>query len=167
MKNLNQQPMQTKALHPVVSIQQQIENYWLPAESTLVHWLTTTLKTAGYDLVAEQRPEVCLRIVDETESQLLNCRYRQLDKPTNVLAFTYQTDLPIHHPLLGDIVICAPVVEREAIKQHKTLAHHWAHMVVHGVLHLLGYDHLEAQQAEQMEALEIQILANLQIASPY
>lgn len=111
--------------------------------------------------------EVTIRIVDEAESQQLNFDYREKDKPTNVLSFPFQCPPGIELPLLGDLVICAQVVAHEAQQQQKTLQAHWAHMVVHGCLHLLGFDHINDADAEEMEAEEIQILQGLGFANPY
>ncbi|OZB41718.1 MAG: rRNA maturation RNase YbeY, partial [Alishewanella sp. 34-51-39] len=101
------------------------------------------------------------------ESQQLNLQYRGKDKATNVLSFPFQCPPGIELPLLGDLVICAGVVRAEAAEQNKPLAAHWAHMVVHGCLHLLGFDHINDADAEQMEAEEIQILQQLGISNPY
>lgn len=111
--------------------------------------------------------QICIRIVDSTEITQLNSSYRAQSKPTNVLSFP--ADLPKHIdiPLLGDLVICSEVVNREAIEQNKIPQHHWAHMVVHGTLHLLGYDHVNDDDAELMERLEVEILQSLEISDPY
>jgi probable rRNA maturation factor len=111
--------------------------------------------------------EVTVRIVDAAESQQLNLTYRGKDKPTNVLSFPFQQPPGMELPLLGDLVICTPVVAAEAQEQGKTLAAHWAHMIVHGCLHLLGYDHINEDDASEMEAEEIQILQQLGYADPY
>ena len=111
--------------------------------------------------------ELVIRIVDERESQTLNARYRGKNKPTNVLSFPFETPPEIEMNHLGDLVICAGVLAREAREQHKSLDDHWAHMVVHGVLHLRGYNHLDEAQASAMEALEKQILEEFGIADPY
>jgi probable rRNA maturation factor len=112
--------------------------------------------------------EVLIRLVDEPESQALNKQYRNKDKPTNVLSFPYADDYPtgdLH--LLGDIIICAPIIETEATLLHKPLLAHWAHVVVHGLLHLIGFDHEQAQDAVQMESLETEIIVSLGFPPPY
>ena len=114
--------------------------------------------------------EVSVRIVDEAEMRALNRKYRDQDKPTNVLAFPAGDAgfaLPGEILLLGDVVVCAVVVAREADEQGKSLEHHWAHMLVHGTLHLLGHDHVGDEKAEAMEALERRILDEFGIADPY
>ena len=114
---------------------------------------------------------VVLRVVDNEESQSLNRQYRAKDYPTNVLSFPYD---PPPVPLeadeveyLGDLIMCAPVVLREAQEQGKTLSQHWAHLLIHGLLHLQGYDHITDTEAEEMEGLEIQLLAKLGFPNPY
>jgi probable rRNA maturation factor len=107
--------------------------------------------------------EATIRIVDEDEGRALNLAYRSKDYATNVLTFPL-SETP---HLIGDIVICAPVVTKEAAEQHKSLEAHFAHLTVHGVLHLHGYDHEDVHQAELMESIEIQILAKLGYANPY
>ena len=130
------------------------------------HHVIRTLRHAlGQDV---QHGEFAVRIVDAEEGQTLNRDYRNKDYATNVLSF--EADIPpglLDIPLLGDLVICAPVVEREANEQGKNLQAHWAHLVIHGCLHLQGYDHLEDDEAEAMEALERQLLAQLGYPDPY
>ena len=111
--------------------------------------------------------EVSLRVVDAAEGQELNRRYRHKDYPTNVLSFL--ADLPpgLDLPLLGDIVLCAPVIAREAEAQRKPVAEHWAHLTVHGTLHLLGHDHETPAEAREMESLECQVLEKMGIPDPY
>lgn len=133
----------------------------LPREAQLQGWLDGTI------LGFQQEAEVTVRIVDEAESNELNLTYRGKDKPTNVLSFPFEAPPGLELPLLGDLVICRQVVEREAIEQGKPLMAHWAHMVVHGSLHLLGYDHIEDDEAEEMEALERDIMQELGFADPY
>jgi len=133
----------------------------LPSEAQIQLWLNAAV--SPFQPVAE----VTVRIVDEAESQQLNFDYREKDKPTNVLSFPFQCPPGIELPLLGDLVICAGVVAQEANEQNKSLDAHWAHMVVHGSLHLLGFDHINDDDALEMEAEEIQILAELGFADPY
>ena len=111
--------------------------------------------------------EIVIRIVDEQESAVLNARYRHKSGPTNVLSFPFQSPVELDVHLLGDLVICAPLVEKEAREQNKKVFDHWAHLVVHGVLHLLGFDHQEEKDASQMEAKETAILKKLGIPDPY
>ncbi len=117
--------------------------------------------------LGEEPSEVTIRIVDIAESQALNRKYRHKDKPTNVLSFPFEAPAGITVPLAGDLVICAPVVENEASEQHKDAVAHWAHMVVHGMLHLQGFDHVQDSDAEVMEALEVRLLTQLGFANPY
>ena len=138
----------------------------LPSIDAVRGWVERTVRTTD----SARDAEVSVRIVDEAEMQALNREYRDQDKPTNVLAFPAGDTgfaLPGEIPLLGDIVVCAGVVAREADEQGKPLEHHWAHMLVHGTLHLLGYDHVGDEQAAAMEALERRILDEFGIADPY
>ncbi len=118
-------------------------------------------------LTDELEYELTVRVVDEIEGTALNEQYRNQRGSTNVLSFPFEAPEGVDLPLLGDLVICAPVVAREADEQHKSLQAHWAHLVVHGVLHLLGHDHIEQQQAEEMERLEVAVLARLGFSDPY
>ena len=138
-----------------------------PDPARMQTWVAATLAAAGFD--HDAGAEVSVRVVDAEEIQALNAAYRQQDKPTNVLSFPTDTlALPAGQPqLLGDVVICAPVVRAEAEGQGKQLAAHWAHMLVHGTLHLLGYDHETDAEAARMEALETSILAAHGFANPY
>ncbi|WP_392560213.1 rRNA maturation RNase YbeY [Orbus mooreae] len=133
----------------------------LPSEEQIDQWLNIILPP----FMSEA--ELTIRIVDEEESQHLNNTYRHKDKPTNVLSFPFESPIEIETPLLGDLIICKQVVEREANEQQKSLSSHWAHMIVHGCLHLLGYDHIEDDEAEEMEGIEIEIMAELGFANPY
>jgi probable rRNA maturation factor len=114
-----------------------------------------------------RRADLAIRIVGEREGCALNRHYRGKDKATNVLSFPAELPEGVTLPLLGDIVLCAPVVAREAHAQGKTLSAHYAHLTVHGVLHLLGWDHENAREADAMEALERQVLDLLGYADPY
>ena len=138
----------------------------IPTSDDIREWIERTVAAADPDRDAD----VSVRIVDEQEMRALNRDYREQDKPTNVLAFPAgDTGFvpPGEMPLLGDIVVCAAVVAREADEQGKPPGHHRSHMLVHGTLHLLGHDHVTDPQAQAMEALERQILDSLGIADPY
>lgn len=135
----------------------------VPPEASLQAWLGAALDAAG----ADKDAEVSVCIVDEAEGQALNAQYRHKDYPTNVLSFPADIPAEVGIPLLGDLVVCAPVVAREAAEQGKSLEAHWAHMLVHGTLHLLGYDHIEEAEAEEMEALETGVLTQLGFPPPY
>jgi probable rRNA maturation factor len=115
----------------------------------------------------DEPTEVTIRIVDGPEMQALNLQYRGKDKPTNVLSFPFGAPAGIHIPLAGDLVICASVVAQEAREQHKDVHTHWAHMVIHGMLHLQNYDHIDDNEAEEMESLEIRLLTQIGIDNPY
>jgi probable rRNA maturation factor len=133
----------------------------VPDPSVMERWVAAALAGRAGD------SELAVRIVDEAESAGLNSHYRHKQGPTNVLSFP--ADLPdvVDIPLLGDLVICAPVVAREALEQGKSADAHWAHMLVHGTLHLLGHDHMDTAEAEAMEALETRILTTLGFPPPY
>lgn len=138
----------------------------IPAPAELIAWARATLSAGGGEF--RETPEFTIRVVDEQESAALNQAYRGRPGPTNVLSFPFE--MPPGAPptgLLGDLVICAPVVEREAGEQGKSVQAHWAHMVVHGLLHLLGYDHQQETAALAMEALETHILVQLGFDAPY
>lgn len=140
----------------------------LPDEKQLHSWTLSALQAAEAD--TDRNIELSVRLVDEDESRQLNKRYRDQDKATNVLSFPFEeiAGLPSEmEKLLGDLVICAPVVAQEAGQQDKATSDHWAHMVIHGVLHLLGFDHQSDAQAQIMETLEIEILRDLGIENPY
>lgn len=144
-----------------VDLQIACDDRELPSEIEFNSWVSAALSQF------KDEAELSIRIVENDESQSLNHQYRGKDKPTNVLSFP--ADLPDHIelPLLGDLIVAAEVVENEAKQQHKPLKAHWAHMVVHGCLHLLGYDHINDEEAEEMEGLETQILADLGYPDPY
>ncbi len=144
-----------------VDVQYAVEAPNLPTQADFTRWVETVLKDRKVE------GEVCIRVVDSEESQALNSEYRGKDKPTNVLSFPFEVPPGVPVTLLGDLVICAEVVAREAEEQQKATADHWTHMVVHGTLHLLGFDHINDDDAEEMEALERTLLARLNIADPY
>ncbi|ANO32308.1 rRNA maturation RNase YbeY [Vibrio breoganii] len=133
----------------------------LPSEQDFQSWLDYTLTQFQPD------SELTIRIVDSEESHQLNHDYRGKDKPTNVLSFPFEAPPGVEINLLGDLVICKQVVEDEAAAQQKPLTAHWAHMVVHGSLHLLGYDHIQDEEAEEMESLETEIMQGLGFDDPY
>jgi probable rRNA maturation factor len=133
----------------------------LPPETDFKRWIEATLHDR------KQSAEIVVRLVDEQESADLNQTYRGKAGPTNVLSFPFEAPAQLDMDLLGDLVICAPVIEREAIEQHKTAESHWAHMAVHGTLHLLGYDHQTDEQAVEMELLEKEILTGMGYQAPY
>lgn len=137
------------------------DNQNLPTEEQIIQWLNVILPQFM------DNAEITIRIVDEQESQQLNNTYRHKDKPTNVLSFPFESPIEIEVPLLGDLIICKQVVEAEAKEQHKSLTAHWAHMIVHGCLHLLGYDHILDEEAEEMENIEIDIMQQLGFNNPY
>ena len=143
-----------------VDLQIATESTRLPAAADLRNW-------ARRAFLGSDPREVTIRIVDARESAGLNSRYRGRDYPTNVLSFPFEPPPGITVPLLGDLVICAPVVLREAQEQGKSSRSHWAHMVIHGMLHLQGYDHEDETEAEAMEALEVELLAALNFPNPY
>ncbi len=133
----------------------------LPTAEQIEQWATAAVQPQSDEV------EMTVRIVDEAESHELNLNYRGKDRPTNVLSFPFECPDEVELPLLGDLVICRQVVEREAQEQDKPLMAHWAHMVVHGSLHLLGYDHIKDDEAEEMESLETQIMIGLGFVDPY
>ena len=132
-----------------------------PEEDDLRSWIRAALVNRQLDT------EISVRLVDIEEMSELNQRFRSKAGPTNVLSFPADIPAELNHPLLGDIVICAPVVRREAVEQNKSEDAHWAHMTLHGTLHLLGYDHLVEAEAQAMEAMEADILASLNLPCPY
>ena len=144
-----------------VEVQLAVDDGDVPSPGQLDAWAKAAWR--GSTGVAE----VVLRIADEAESRRLNREYRDRDKPTNVLSFPYDPLPEMDLPHVGDLVICAPVVRHEAAEQGKTLEAHWAHMVVHGMLHLQGYDHDTDDQAHVMETLETTILTGLGYPAPY
>ncbi|MCJ8321829.1 MAG: rRNA maturation RNase YbeY [Colwellia sp.] len=133
----------------------------LPNDDQFQQWVNAALAHTKKDF------ELTIRLVDENESQQLNSQYRGKDKATNVLSFEFEAPEGVELNLLGDIVICVDVVAQEAQAQQKSLHSHWAHMVTHGCLHLLGYDHISDADAVEMENLEIEILAKLNFDNPY
>ncbi|WP_115719357.1 rRNA maturation RNase YbeY [Gallaecimonas mangrovi] len=134
----------------------------IPSQQQFELWVSAALKDSGRD-----DTELTVRIVDEEEGLELNSTYRGKDYATNVLSFPFEMPEGIELPLIGDLVICAGVMAREAAEQQKTAEAHWAHLVIHGTLHLLGYDHIKDEDAELMESKEIELLQGLGFADPY
>jgi probable rRNA maturation factor len=132
-----------------------------PTEQQFQLWVDTVLQEDDQD------SEIVIRLVDDQESAELNQQYRHKSGPTNILSFPFEAPDGFDTDLLGDLVICAPLIAQEAQQQNKQLFDHWAHITIHGVLHLLGYDHIDDAEAEEMEALEIKILSRLNINNPY
>ncbi|RUM92858.1 MAG: rRNA maturation RNase YbeY [Thiothrix sp.] len=132
----------------------------IPENTEFTHWLQTCF-------VEEAGQSVVVRIVETAESAALNQQYRHKSGPTNVLSFPFAAPLNVPDDHLGDLVICAPLVSREALQQNKPVLHHWAHLLIHGVLHLQGFDHIEPEEAQEMEFREIKMLARLGIPDPY
>ena len=161
----------------LIELQNPYHYQQIPSESALQCWADAALQTAYQD-----DPSLLIRIVDEQESAGLNAEYRGKNYPTNILSFPFEKpsielseeydidltqldELDDNH--LGDLVICEPVLQKEAKQQGKSLEQHWAHLLVHGVLHLQGYDHISDEEAEIMETLEVEILGKLGFANPY
>ena len=152
---------------PIIDLQIATENSEdLPSLEQFTQWVQRAL---AHEAQTEDFPEteITIRIVDEAESHELNLTYRGKDKPTNVLSFPFEVPEGIELPLLGDLIICRQVVEKEAEEQQKPLEAHWAHLAIHGTLHLLGYDHLTDEEAEEMESLETEIMQSLGFDDPY
>lgn len=138
----------------------------VPSEAMMQEWVNAVLEAVP-EKVSPDCTEVCISIVDKSESAELNQTYRHKTGPTNILSFHYDPMPDMAQESLGDLVICAELVEEEALIQSKTTEAHWAHLTVHGTLHLLGYDHVVDSEAEIMESLEITILNALGFENPY
>jgi len=132
-----------------------------PDDADITQWITV------FSTAVLAHGEVTVRIVNSEEMTNLNRRYRNINKPTNVLSFPFVDPPGVRSGILGDIVICAQIVATEALQQHIPIHHHWAHMLAHGLLHLQGLDHQQTTEAEKMERLEKDLLATLQIPDPY
>lgn len=149
-----------KKSHKIV-IQRATSHSNIPSRYYFQRWINLVLDSE------KRKGEITIRIVDEAESKDLNSRYRHKNKPTNVLSFPFQPLGNLDLSILGDLVICVRVVEKEAKQQNKKILAHWAHMVIHGTLHLLGYDHVKENEAEIMEKKEILLLAKMGFENPY
>lgn len=145
----------------IVGLQYAVPRIGIPSRADFQRWAEASL-TSRYDTA-----EVAIRVAGEDEVAALNQRYRSKQGATNVLSFPFEARVPLAIPFLGDVVICAPLVAREALEQAKDERAHWAHLVVHGILHLLGFDHQQEAQAKQMETLETSLLTSLGYSDPY
>lgn len=145
-----------------LEVQRVIEGGYIPSDKELQLYLEKTLADYSEDA------EVLIRVVDSQEISALNEQYRHKQGPTNILSFPFEVPEAVKGVnLLGDLVVCASVLEAEAQAQQKALQDHWAHIVIHGILHLLGYDHIDESDAQEMETKEILILQQLSIDNPY
>ena len=158
----------------IIDLQIASESKEIPTLAQLEQWAQLALQTP------DTAAEITIRLVDDAESHELNLQYRGKDKPTNVLSFPFEqpefedpelaaamaTELG-SVSYIGDLVVNAPLLVQEATQQHKSVIDHWAHLIIHGTLHLQGFDHIEDQEAQVMEALEARLLASLNIANPY
>ena len=142
----------------LLDLQIEVTDHTLPKAPQFQKWL---------DLTVSENLEVTIRIVDENESSAYNQTYRHKKGSTNVLSFPFEQPEDLALPILGDIVLCAPLIEYEAKQQNKPLEAHYAHLTLHGCLHLLGYDHIQEQDAQRMEQLEISLLKKLDYPNPY
>ena len=148
-----------------IDLQIACEETEIPSELQFQLWVDTALSEASNNTSPDF--ELTIRLVSRAESQQLNSLYRGKDKPTNVLSFPFEVPDNIELNLLGDLVICIEVMKQEAVEQNKVLFDHWAHLVIHGCLHLLGFDHISEDEAVEMESLEVNILRKLGISDPY
>jgi len=146
---------------PAVSVARQVRGGWLPAVRDLRRWAAAALGARGGGR------QISVSLVGPAASRALNARYRGRDQPTNVLSFPAPALPAVSSGLLGDLVICPALLRAEARSQNKSLRAHWAHLVVHGVLHLAGYDHEREHDARRMERREIRVLRGLGVANPY
>ena len=145
----------------ILEIQNESQSSLIPEKKEFKYWLDAVLKNDNQD------SEIVIRIVDKDEMIQFNEQYRDKKGSTNILSFPFEIPEGVESELLGDLLVCAPVVEEEAKLQSKKLEQHWAHLIIHGVLHLLGYNHIDDVEAEEMEALEINILSTIGINNPY
>jgi probable rRNA maturation factor len=143
-----------------VEVQRETSNSSVPSDQQFEQWATAALQGHG-------ESELVIRVVDQEESRRLNEQFASRNKATNVLSFPAGLPPSIGLALLGDIVICAALVEREAEQQNKSIVAHWAHLTIHGILHLLGHDHQSDQEAANMEALETSLVQSFGFPDPY
>lgn len=135
----------------------------IPDEETLAKWAQKALEIGGRTTDAE----LTVRVVEPDEIQHLNGIYRHMDKPTNILSFPFECPEEVELPLIGDLIVCLKVLQKEALEQHKSIEEHFAHLIVHGCLHLIGYDHIKDEDAAVMEPLEIKAVEALGFDNPY
>lgn len=154
-------PAPNRVMQIKVNIQRATKTRNLPSNQRIRTWVHAALKSHV------QQAELTVRMVGTGEAARLNQAWRREKGPTNVLSFPADDRHDLATGFLGDIVLCAPVIVREAMQQGKSLGAHWAHMIIHGALHLLGYDHEKYAEARKMERLEKKLLAKLAIADPY
>lgn len=148
-----------KAEPPSIEVQFAADGQHCPSAPQIILWAQTALEKQVADLT--------IRIVESTEIQSLNEEFRAKSTPTNVLSFPSDIPPELGLAYLGDVAVCAEIVNSEALEQGKTNDSHWAHMIIHGVLHLRGFDHIQNTDADVMEALEIDLLADLGFNNPY
>jgi len=148
-----------------IDIQHASQQTNIPGDELIERWAQHALER--YCSLATT--EICIRIIDTEESQTLNAQYRQQNKPTNVLSFPYHDEdhAQTPCPLIGDLAVCAPVLTTEANEQKKSFDAHWAHIIIHGILHLLEYDHIKDEDAKIMEGIEINLMKELGFPNPY
>lgn len=145
-----------------IATDEALESY--PSLELMTKWATVALNTGGRN----KDSEITIRMVNSEEIHQLNSTYRHVDRPTNILSFPFELPEGVEDlPLLGDLVVCKEVLERECKEQNKTLEEHFAHLIVHGCLHLIGYDHIEEEDAKEMEPLEIKAMEELGYDNPY
>jgi len=148
-----------------IDLQITVKDKSIPDKKDFIKWLNCAAKIIP---PPKHKNEICIRIIDEKESANLNKTYRHKPSATNILSFVYQAEpAEKDDELLGDLAICAPIIAREAQQQNKELLTHWAHIVIHGYLHLLSYEHQNDQEATKMEQLEVEILQKLGYPNPY
>jgi probable rRNA maturation factor len=148
-----------------IALQNEIGSTTVPSIESIQKWVETAYQ-------GNSNTSLCIRIVDVTEGEQLNAAYRGKAYATNVLSFPFEAPpIPVEvsflSSYLGDLALCEPVIQHEAIEQQKVLMQHWAHLIIHGILHLQGYDHITESEAHQMESLEIRLLEHLGFANPY
>ena len=144
----------------IIAVQNATSFTPVPSDQQFERWVSAALRQHG-------DAELLIRLVDRRESRQLNTRYRHKNNATNVLSFPADLPKEVGLALLGDIIICAPIVAEEARDQHKTAEAHWAHLTIHGILHLLGHDHQLEEEASEMESIESKILKSLGFPDPY